>query len=71
MNVDAVTHAIDNQTKAVFCVTPNNPSGAILPQDNLDNFISGIPENVLFVVDRSLFRVWLACLGTFIPMYGV
>ena len=53
MNVDAVTHAIDNQTKAVFCVTPNNPSGAILPQGDLDNLISGVPENVLFVVDEA------------------
>jgi len=56
INMDAFIGAIDNRTKVVFCVTPNNPSGAILPKCDLDGLLSGVPDDVLFVVDEAYFE---------------
>jgi len=56
VDVEAITGAIDNRTKLVFCVTPNNPSGNLLSKEKLDQLIAGVPENVLFVVDEAYFE---------------
>lgn len=56
VDVDAITGAVDNRTKLVFCVTPNNPSGNLLSKDKLDKLTAGVPENVLFVVDEAYFE---------------
>ena len=56
INVEGVKQAINDQTKLVFCVTPNNPTGLVLPEDDLNQLITQIPNDVLFVVDEAYFE---------------
>ena len=56
INVQEVVQAINDKTKVVFCVTPNNPTGIVLPAGDLRQLISTIPKNVLFVVDEAYFE---------------
>ena len=56
INVEEVKQAINDKTKLVFCVTPNNPTGLVLPEDDLHQLISQIPNDVLFVVDEAYYE---------------
>lgn len=55
-DLDAVLEAITPKTKIVFVANPNNPTGAFVPQKEIDRFVSRIPENVLAVFDEAYFE---------------
>ncbi len=55
-DVAGLLAAIDASTKVVFACTPNNPSGAPLPQDEIRALVQGVPEDVLLVVDEAYFE---------------
>lgn len=48
--------AIDDKTKVVFIADPNNPTGTILPKDELEDFIKLVPENVIIVLDQAYYE---------------
>ena len=52
-DVHGLLRAIDASTKVVFACTPNNPSGAPLPQDEIRALVQGVPDDVLLVVDEA------------------
>jgi histidinol-phosphate aminotransferase len=52
-DIDGVLASIHNDTKIVFLITPNNPSGSMVDQAGLEKFVSGVPENVLLCVDEA------------------
>lgn len=56
LDISAVTGAVDNRTKMVVCVTPNNPSGDVMSSEDFQAMAEGVPENVLFVVDEAYFE---------------
>ncbi|QJR11561.1 Histidinol-phosphate aminotransferase [Usitatibacter rugosus] len=49
----AVLAAIRPDTKMVFVANPNNPTGTFTPWQELRDFISRVPPNVLVVVDEA------------------
>ena len=49
----ALAKTIDANTKIVVICNPNNPTGALADPKALRNFIMGVPENVLVVVDEA------------------
>jgi len=52
-DLPAVLAAIRPDTKMVFVANPNNPTGTFTPWEDLRDFISRVPANVLVVVDEA------------------
>ncbi len=44
---------IDNSVKIIFITNPNNPTGTMLPKDEIKSFIDDIPENIIVVLDNA------------------
>lgn len=54
-DVDGIINAIGNNTKIVFMITPNNPTGRMADAADLEKLVAGVPENVLLCVDEAYF----------------
>jgi histidinol-phosphate aminotransferase len=52
-DLDAMADAITDRTRLVFVCTPNNPTGTVVPQAELDRFLARVPERVLVIVDEA------------------
>ncbi len=85
-DLDALRDAVTDKTKIVFMTNPNNPTGAVLKQDEVINFVKSLPEHVLFCYDEAYaeyqdeevdLRPLIAegrkvvCLRTFSKIYGL
>lgn len=53
LDLDAMTAAINDDTTVVVVCNPNNPTGTIRTADDIEAFISAVPESVLVVVDEA------------------
>ena len=56
VDLDAILRAITPKTKLIFIANPNNPTGTLINQSDLDHFISRIPENIVTVLDEAYFE---------------
>ena len=52
-DVDAILAAVTPKTKIVFLANPNNPTGTYLPFEEIRRLHSGLPGNVLLVLDAA------------------
>jgi len=52
-DLDAIAAAIDHNTRIVFLSNPNNPTGTLIPPDELERFLPGVPEHVIVVLDEA------------------
>ncbi|HET7902730.1 MAG TPA: histidinol-phosphate transaminase [Candidatus Nanopelagicales bacterium] len=52
-DLDAMADAITDRTRCVFVCTPNNPTGTVVHQADLDRFLDRVPRDVLVVVDEA------------------
>ncbi len=52
-DVDAMLAAVTAQTRVVFLANPNNPTGSILPQTEVERLRAGLPPDVLLVLDAA------------------
>ncbi|SEI65110.1 histidinol-phosphate aminotransferase [Bhargavaea ginsengi] len=52
-DLDGMLKAIDENTSIVWLCTPNNPTGGIIPHEELKAFIRKVPEHVLVIVDNA------------------
>ena len=55
-DLNAVLEGITPKTRVVFIVNPNNPTGVLISQDKIDNFMSRVPENIIVVFDEAYFE---------------
>jgi len=55
-DLDAMAAAITPKTKEVFIANPNNPTGTLLSQDEIDRFMDKVPEHVIVVFDEAYFE---------------
>ena len=39
--------------RVAFCITPNNPSGAMLSRSDLENLVAGVPADCLLFIDEA------------------
>lgn len=53
IDAEALTAAIGNDTRLVICVTPNNPTGMMLNEEEIRYISENTPENVLLFVDEA------------------
>jgi len=52
-DLDAMADAVTDRTRLIFVCTPNNPTGAVVRQDDLDRFLGRVPDDVLVIVDEA------------------
>jgi histidinol-phosphate aminotransferase len=55
-DLEAMLNAVTPRTKMVFIANPNNPTGTLISQIKLDQFISRLPENIVAVFDEAYFE---------------
>ena len=55
-DLDSVISALTPKTKIIFLANPNNPTGGLLSQDKIDNFLDRVPPDVLTVLDEAYFE---------------
>jgi histidinol-phosphate aminotransferase len=54
-NLREIKNKINENTRLVFVDIPNNPTGTIVYEDELNKFIEGIDDNCLIVLDEAYF----------------
>ena len=52
-DVDAMLAAVSPATRLVFLANPNNPTGSMLPHDEVARLRAGLPPEVLLVLDAA------------------
>ena len=55
-DLDGMLAAITPKTRLIFVPNPNNPTGALLSQRAIEDFMSRITENVIVVLDEAYFE---------------
>jgi len=53
LDVDAMIEAVTPETRLVFVANPNNPTGALLAQSEMERLRAGLPAHVLLVLDAA------------------
>jgi histidinol-phosphate aminotransferase len=49
----AMLQAITSKTRVIFVCTPNNPTGGIVTQHEINDFLAKVPKDVLVVIDEA------------------
>jgi histidinol-phosphate aminotransferase len=49
----AMLQAITPKTRVIFVCTPNNPTGGIVTQHEINDFLAKVPKDVLVVIDEA------------------
>lgn len=52
-NLDSMLKAITEKTKLIWICNPNNPTGTMLTEKEIINFLDKIPENIVVVYDEA------------------
>ena len=52
----AILDAITPKTKVIFIANPNNPTGVLISQSKIDNFLARVPPNIVTVLDEAYFE---------------
>ena len=52
-DLDAMADAITLATREIFIANPNNPTGTLVSQDEIDRFMDRVPEHVIVVFDEA------------------
>jgi len=52
-DLDAMLNAITPETRLVFIANPNNPTGTLVGQEEIDRFMAGLPDHVIAVFDEA------------------
>jgi len=55
-NLDATLDAITAKTRIIFIPNPNNPTGTLISQRDIDRFMSRIPNSIIVVFDEAYFE---------------
>ncbi len=52
-DVDAILDAVTERTRLIFIANPNNPTGTMLPAEEVARLADGLPESCLLVLDGA------------------
>jgi histidinol-phosphate aminotransferase len=55
-DLDGIIAALTPRTRLIFIANPNNPTGTLAGQDEIDRFIERVPEKVVVVFDEAYFE---------------
>ncbi|NNE26104.1 MAG: aminotransferase class I/II-fold pyridoxal phosphate-dependent enzyme [Saprospiraceae bacterium] len=56
LDVEAILDSIDEKTKLIFLNSPNNPTGTIIPDEDIRKLLDGLPEGIVLVLDEVYFH---------------
>lgn len=57
-DLEALGDALSPSTKMVVIVNPNNPTGTLIDNDELDRFMEKVSDNTIVVIDEAYFE-WI------------
>src|SRR5262249_42758374 len=52
-DIDAILARVSSHTRMVLLANPNNPTGTLLSQDEIEHLRTHLPSNVLLVLDAA------------------
>ena len=52
----AMAGAVGNKTKLIFIANPNNPTGTMVTEDEIESFLEKVPEEVIVIFDEAYFE---------------
>jgi histidinol-phosphate aminotransferase len=55
-DVERILGAITARTKIVYLCNPNNPTGTMIPREQVEAYFEGVPGHVLTVLDEAYFE---------------
>ncbi|MDF1754958.1 MAG: histidinol-phosphate transaminase [Verrucomicrobiales bacterium] len=55
-DLDAMAAAITPKTRKVFIANPNNPTGTLVGQEEIDRFMDKVPDHVMVVFDEAYYE---------------
>jgi histidinol-phosphate aminotransferase len=55
-DLPAMAAAINDRTKVVYIANPNNPTGTMVSERELDRFIDRVPKNVVVALDEAYYE---------------
>ncbi|MES2983016.1 MAG: histidinol-phosphate transaminase [Verrucomicrobiota bacterium] len=55
-DLDAMAAEITDQTRLVFIANPNNPTGTVVTQEQIDRFVDQLPGHVIAVFDEAYYE---------------
>jgi histidinol-phosphate aminotransferase len=55
-NLDATLEALTPKSRLIFIPNPNNPTGTLVSQDAIDEFMTRVPDNIVVVFDEAYFE---------------
>lgn len=55
-DLDGIIAALTPRTRVIFIANPNNPTGTLAGQDEIDRFIERVPEKIVVVFDEAYFE---------------
>jgi histidinol-phosphate aminotransferase len=55
-HLDEMIAAITPRTRIIFVANPNNPTGTLLTQAEIDRFIAALPERIVVAFDEAYFE---------------
>ena len=55
-DLSAMADAINDRTKVVYIANPNNPTGTMVSENELDRFIDRVPKSVVVALDEAYYE---------------
>ncbi len=56
LDLFAMSNSINNRTRIIFVCNPNNPTGTIIHRNELDAFLTDVPQHILVVLDEAYYE---------------
>jgi len=54
-DLNAIAAAVDQHTRIIYISNPNNPTGTLVPAEELDRFLDKVPEHVIVILDEAYY----------------
>ena len=55
-DLDGMADAVTERTREIFIANPNNPTGTMVGQEEIDRFMERVPENVIVIFDEAYYE---------------
>ncbi len=55
-DLNAMAAKITDKTRLIFIANPNNPTGTINTQDEIDSFMKQVPDDILVIIDEAYYE---------------
>ena len=55
-DLDSMADAVTERTKEIFIANPNNPTGTLVTQEQIDRFMDRVPDRVIVVFDEAYYE---------------